>query len=83
MWENGLFSVNYILNKRWLTSSQVGSIGRSTRQEVEEDQGEQENAGKREAHSSAVLAQPQKKQDVIASLNKVLSHMANTDKTNG
>ena len=35
MWENGLYSVNYILNKCLLANSQTGSIGRTTRQEVE------------------------------------------------
>ena len=57
MWDHGLYSVNYILNKYWLASSQAGSVGRATRQEVEVGQGEQENLGKNEAHSSAVLAQ--------------------------
>ena len=63
-------------------SSQVGSIGRTTRQEIEAGQQEQENSGKKEAHSSAVLSQPQKKQDETASLRKVLSHVPNTDKNN-
>ena len=60
-----------------MASSQAGSIDRTTRQEVEVGQGEQENSGKEEAHSSAVLAQTQKKQDVAAPLKKILSHMAN------
>ena len=30
-----LYSVNYILNKRWLVSSQAGSIDGTTTQEVE------------------------------------------------
>ena len=81
-WENGLYSVNNILNKHWLASSKAGSVGGTTRQEVEERQWKQENPGKEEAHSSAVLAQSQKKQDVTALMNNVLSHMANTDKNN-
>ena len=36
-----------------------------------------------EKAKSAVLIQPQKKQDVTALLNKVLSHVANIDKNNG
>ena len=36
-------------------------------QEVEVGQEEQENSGKEESHSLAVLTQPQKKQDVTAS----------------
>ena len=41
-----------------------------------------ENAGRR-GQQSAVMTQPQKKQDVTASLNKVLSHVVNIDKKNG
>ena len=41
------------------------------------------NSGKEKAHSSAVPTQSQKKEDVTAPLNNVLSHMANTDKNNG
>ena len=66
-----------------MASSQAGSIDRTTRQEVEVGQGEQENSGKEEAHSSPVLSQSQKKEDVIAPLKKVLSHVANIDKNNG
>ena len=66
-----------------MVSSQVESIGGTTRQEVEVGQGEQENSGKRKAWSAALLIQPQKKQDVTASPNKVPSHVANTDKNNG
>ena len=83
VWDNGLYSVNYILNKCWLASSQAESIDRTTRQGVEAGQWEQENSGKKEAHSSGVLTLPQKKQDVTALLNKVLSHVANIDKKNG
>ena len=83
MWDSGLYSVNYILNKRWSISSQAGSIGGTTRQEVEVGQREQENSGKKEAHSSAVLTQLQKKQDVTASLKKVPSHVAHIGKNNG
>ena len=46
-WDNGLYSVNYILNKRWLSSSQEGNIGGTTRLEVEAGQWEQENSGKK------------------------------------
>ena len=66
-----------------MASSQAGSIGGTTRQEVVAGQGKQENSGKEEAHFSAVLTRPQKKQDVTALMNKVLSHKANTDKNNG
>ena len=38
VWENGLYSVNYILNKHKLVSSQAGSIGGTARQEVEAGQ---------------------------------------------
>ena len=75
--DSGLYYVNYILNKHWLASTQAGSIGKTTRQEVEAGQWEQENSGKEEAYSSAVPVQTQKKQDVIASLKRVLSHVAN------
>ena len=60
MLDNGVYSANYILNKRWLASSQAGSIGGTTRQEVEVGQWEQENSGKRKAWP-AVVTQPQKK----------------------
>ena len=83
MQDNGLYSVNYVLNKCWLASSQAGSIGGTTGQEAEVGQWEQENSGEKEAHSSAVLTPPQKKQDVTGPLNKILSHVANTDKNNG
>ena len=66
-----------------MASSQAGSIGGTTRQEVEAGQGEQENSGKEEAHSSAVLALTQQKEDVTASLKKVPSHVANIDENNG
>ena len=56
MWDSGLYSVNYTLNKCCLASSQAGSIGRTTIQKVEAGQGEQENSGKQEA-PSAILAQ--------------------------
>ena len=82
LWDIGLYSVNYILNKRWLASSQAGSIGGTTRQELEAGQWEQENSGKKEV-LSAVVNLPQKMQDVTAPLNKVLSHMANIYKNNG
>ena len=83
MWENGLYSVNYILNKCWLASSQAGIIGGTTRQEVEVGQWEQKYSGKKEAHSSAVLSQPLKEQDVTAPLNKVQSHVANIERIMG
>ena len=76
VWDNGLYSVNYILNKRWLASSQAGSIGKTTSQRVEVGQWEQEYSG------LAVWLQPHKLQDVIALLNMVLSHLANRDKNN-
>ena len=82
MWENGLYSVNYILNKCWLASSQAGSVGRITRQEVKVDQQEQESSGKRKAWFTIVTLS-QKKQDVTAMQKKVLSHVANIDKNNG
>ena len=66
-----------------MVRSQSRSIGGITRQEVEVGQGEQENSGKKEAHSSAVVTPPLKNQDVTASLNKVLSHVATIDKNNG
>ena len=50
---------------------------------MEVGQGEQENSGKKEAHSSVVLIQPQKKQDVTALPKKVPSHVANIEKKNG
>ena len=81
MWDHDLYSVDYILNKHWLASSNADSIGRTTRQEVEVCKGEQENSGKKEAHSSAVVSKPQK-QDVIASKKKVLSHVDTRDKKN-
>ena len=83
LWDNGLYSENYILNKFRLASSQAGSLGRTTRQEVEVGQREQENSGKEEAHFSPVLSQPQKKEDAIACLKRVPSHVANMDKNNG
>ena len=46
-----LYSVNYVLNKCCLASSQAGNIGWTTRQEVEAGQGEQEYSGKKETHS--------------------------------
>ena len=58
-------------------------MDRTIRQEIEVGQWEQDNSGKEEAHSSAVLAMLQKMQDVTAWLNKVPSHMANIDKNNG
>ena len=82
MWDHGLYSVSYILNKCWLASSQAGSIGGTTRQEEEVGQGEQEYSGKKEAFS-AVVSPSQKKQDVTASLKKVLSHVASIDMNNG
>ena len=60
VWDNGLNSVNYILNKQSLARGQAGSIGGTTKQEVEAGQQEQENSRKKEV-PSAVLAQPQKK----------------------
>ena len=42
-------SVNYILNKCWLAHSQAGSIGGTTRQEVEAGQWEQDNFGKKKS----------------------------------
>ena len=42
-------------------------------------QGEQKNSGKEEAHSFPVLSQTQKKEDVIAPLKKVPSHVVNID----
>ena len=80
VWDNCLYSVNYILNKRWLASSQAGSIGGTTRQEVEAGQGEQENSGKEEALSSQSCPDTE---DVISPPKKVLSHVANIDKNNG
>ena len=74
VWDNGLYSVSYILNKHWLASGQAGSIGGTIRQEVEVSQWEQENSRKEEAHSLGVLAQLQ---DVTALLKKVLNHVAN------
>ena len=47
VWDNGLYSVNYILNKWLLASSQAGSIGGITRQKVEAGRQEQEYSGKR------------------------------------
>ena len=66
-----------------MASSQAGSIGGTTRLEIEAGQGEQENSGKREAWSTVVVTHPQKKQDVTALLKKVPSHVANIDKNNG
>ena len=66
-----------------MANNQAGSIGGTIRQEVEVGQGEQENSGKKEAHSSAVLIHPQKKQDVTALPRKVPSHVANINKNNG
>ena len=57
--DNCLYCVNYVLNKHLLTSSQAGSIDRTTRQEVEAGQREQENSGEREA-PSAVLSRHRK-----------------------
>ena len=65
-----------------MVSSQAGSIGRTTRQELEAGQGEKEYSRKKEAFS-AVVSPPQKKQDVTASLKKVPSHVANIGKNNG
>ena len=48
LWDNGLYPVNCILNKHWLASSQAGSIGGTTRQEVEAGQREQEISGKKD-----------------------------------
>ena len=64
---------------------QAGSIGGKTRQEVEVMQWEQENSGKEEAGfpPPRILAQTTEKQDVTTLLNKVLSHMASTNKNNG
>ena len=52
-----------------MASSQGGSIGRVTRQEVEAGQREQENSGKKKAQS-AVVTQTERKQDENASLMK-------------
>ena len=74
MWENGLYSVNYILNKHLLASSQAGSIGGTTRTgEFWEE----------ESSFFTDLAQPQSKQDMTTLLKKVLSYVANIDKNNG
>ena len=48
LWDNGLYLVNYILNKRLLTSSHEESIDRISGQEIEVNQWEQENSGKKE-----------------------------------
>ena len=63
LWDNGLYPVNYILNKRLLANSQAGSIGGKTRQEVEVGQWEQKYSEKKEA-LPPVLPRPPKKQDV-------------------
>ena len=72
-----LYSVNYVLNKCWLASSQAGSIGGTTRQEVEAGQWEQENSGKDKAHSSLILSRHWRSRMWPALLKKVLSHVAN------
>ena len=69
VWENCLYSVNHVLNKRWLASSQAGNIGGTTIQEVEARQWEQEHSGKKEALST-VLSQSPKKQDVTCPTEK-------------
>ena len=65
-----------------MASSQAGSIGSATRQEVEAGQGDQENYGKRKAQSEVII-QTQRKQGVTASLKNVPSHVANTGKNYG
>ena len=82
VWDNVQYSVNYILNKLWLASSQAGNMRGTTGQEVEAGQQKQENSGKRKDWS-AVLTQPYIKQDVTTSPKKVPNYMANIDKNNG
>ena len=62
--------------------SQVGSIGRTTRQDVEAGQQEEGNSGKIKV-SLQFMTQPQRKQDENASLIKAPSHVANVDKDYG
>ena len=81
VWDNCLYSVNYILNKHWPVARQKYRWGNQTRSRGRSSR--QENSEKKEAHFSGVLTHPQKKQDVTASLKKVLSHVANIDKNNG
>ena len=64
-----LYSVNYVLNKRWLASSQVGGICGTTRQEVESGKWEQEYSGKKEA-LPIILPRPPKRQDVTCPAEK-------------
>ena len=53
-----------------MASSQAGSIGWTTRQEVEVGVREPKNSGKEEAHSFIVVSLPQKKQDVTCPAEK-------------
>ena len=46
-----IYILSIILNKCWLVSSHARSVGRTTRQEVELGQWEQENFGNKKAHS--------------------------------
>ena len=64
---------------------QAGSIGRTTRQEVEVGQGEQEYSGKKEAHSPHTHSCPDTEEAGcnLPCWKKVLSHMANTDNNYG
>ena len=81
VWDNCLCSVNYVLNKCWLASSQAGRICGPIRLEVEVGQWEQ-NYGKKEA-LSAVLSRHRKRKMWPAPLKKVASHVANIYKNNG
>ena len=65
-----------------MASSQAGSIGGATRQEVEVGNENRRILGRGKMLSVAVT-QLQRKQDVTASPKKVPSHVANTDKNYG
>ena len=71
-----LYFINYVLNKHWLTSSQAGSIGKTTRQEVEEGQWEQEYSVKKEGLSQ-VLSFHGRSKMWPAPPKKLLSRLAN------
>ena len=79
LWDNGLYSVTCILNRRRLASSQAESRGGAmkTGEFWEEERVGLQSSPRQRGN------QRKSKQDVTASPKKVPSHVANTDKNNG
>ena len=83
LWCGRIICILSIMYFNKMLIGQAGSIGESTRQEVEAGRWEQENSGKEKTHSFQSCPDHQRSRMWSAQLKKVPSHAANIDKDNG